>query len=304
MARNLRLRRKVATATRVLHGRAGLPRSGDAHAVQVHAGGRARVPRAEPARVPGSSTRCRSRRSSSSRSSWSPAWRSISSSPAAIATRTCAPTASRSSRRLTSRCVSSSARTSTRSIEGLLKRVWKAALNVDVPTPFPRLTFEEAMNRYGIDKPDTRFGMELVDFTEEFRGSSFKVFSGAVANGGVVKALNAKGLACATQGQIETMTEMRQELRREGPGLHQGRRRRMEIAHREVFQRRREGRADEQARHRGRRLDSVRRRPVAERVRNPRQDPPLLRRRAQAAGQADDSRRTGSISSGWWISRC
>ncbi|HUZ07492.1 MAG TPA: amino acid--tRNA ligase-related protein, partial [Candidatus Paceibacterota bacterium] len=58
-----------------------------------------------------------------------------------------------------------------------------------------------------IDKPDTRFAMELVDFTEEFKASTFKVFSGAVANGGVVKALNAKGMAGATQGQIETMTE-------------------------------------------------------------------------------------------------
>jgi aspartyl-tRNA synthetase len=92
-------------------------------------------------------------------------------------------------------------------IEGLLKRIWKTALNIDVPTPFKRISFEEAMNRFGIDKPDTRFGMELVDFTEEFRASSFKVFSGAVANGGVVKAMNAKGLADATQGQIETMTE-------------------------------------------------------------------------------------------------
>jgi aspartyl-tRNA synthetase len=92
-------------------------------------------------------------------------------------------------------------------IEGLLKRVWKTALNLDVPTPFKRITFEEALNRWGIDKPDTRFGMELVDFTEEFRAGKFKVFSGAVAAGGVVKALNAKGMAGATQGQIETMTD-------------------------------------------------------------------------------------------------
>ena len=92
-------------------------------------------------------------------------------------------------------------------IEGLLKRVWKTALNIDIPTPFKRISFEEALNRYGIDKPDTRFGMELVDFTEDFRASTFKVFSGTIANGGVVKAINAKGLACATQGQIETMTE-------------------------------------------------------------------------------------------------
>jgi aspartyl-tRNA synthetase len=92
-------------------------------------------------------------------------------------------------------------------IEGLLKRVWKTALGMDIQTPFKRLSYEEALNRFGIDKPDTRFGMEIVDFTEDFRASSFKVFSGAVANGGVVKAINAKGLAGATQGQIETMTE-------------------------------------------------------------------------------------------------
>jgi len=92
-------------------------------------------------------------------------------------------------------------------IEGLLKQVWKTALDVDIPTPFPRFSFAEALNRWGIDKPDTRFGMELADLTEEFRSSSFKVFSGAVASGGVVKALNARGLAGATQGQIETMTE-------------------------------------------------------------------------------------------------
>lgn len=92
-------------------------------------------------------------------------------------------------------------------IEGLLARVWKTALNQDIPLPFRRVSFKEALDRYGIDKPDTRFGMELVDFTEVFRSSSFKVFSGAVANGGVVKALNAKGLACATQGQIDWMTD-------------------------------------------------------------------------------------------------
>jgi aspartyl-tRNA synthetase len=92
-------------------------------------------------------------------------------------------------------------------IEGLLQRIWKTALGMHLPTPFPRMTFADAMNRFGSDKPDTRFGLELVDFTEVFRSSAFKVFSGAIASGGVVKALNAKGLAGATQGQIEAMTE-------------------------------------------------------------------------------------------------
>jgi len=93
-------------------------------------------------------------------------------------------------------------------IEGLLKRVWKTALNIDIQTPFKRMPFKEAIDRFGIDKPDTRFGMELVDFTEEFRGSTFKVFGGTVANEGVVKAINARGMACATQGQMDTMTEL------------------------------------------------------------------------------------------------
>ena len=92
-------------------------------------------------------------------------------------------------------------------VEGLLQRLWKLALNVDVPTPFPRFSFADALNRWGSDKPDTRFGLELAEFTEEFRASKFKVFSGAIAAGGVVKALNVKGLADATQGQIETMTD-------------------------------------------------------------------------------------------------
>jgi aspartyl-tRNA synthetase len=93
-------------------------------------------------------------------------------------------------------------------VESLLQRIWKTALNIDVPIPFKRLSYREAIDRFGIDKPDTRFGMEIVDFTEEFRGSSFKVFSGAIANHGVVKALNAKGMAGATQGQMDAMTEL------------------------------------------------------------------------------------------------
>ncbi|MDP6892711.1 MAG: aspartate--tRNA ligase [Verrucomicrobiota bacterium] len=92
-------------------------------------------------------------------------------------------------------------------IEGLLKRIWKTALDIEVTTPFPRIPFQEVMNRWGIDKPDTRFEMEIVDMTDDFASSEFKVFSGTVANGGVIKALNAKGFACVTQGQMETMTD-------------------------------------------------------------------------------------------------
>ena len=96
-------------------------------------------------------------------------------------------------------------------IEGLLKRVWKTALDIDIPTPFKRLSFEDVMNQYGIDKPDTRFGMELADFTEDFRESKFKVFKSVIEKGGVVKAINARGYADVTQGQMETMTRVAQE---------------------------------------------------------------------------------------------
>jgi aspartyl-tRNA synthetase len=92
-------------------------------------------------------------------------------------------------------------------IEGLLSAVWQAALGEKIPTPFLRMAYSEAMERFGVDKPDTRFGIELVDLTKDFAQSSFKVFRSAVDTGGVVKAINAKGLAGATQGQIETLTE-------------------------------------------------------------------------------------------------
>jgi aspartyl-tRNA synthetase len=92
-------------------------------------------------------------------------------------------------------------------IEGLLAAVWQAARGETIPTPFPRMPYLEAMERFGVDKPDTRFGIELVDLTADFAASKFKVFRGAVDTGGVVKAINAKGLACATQGQIEQLTE-------------------------------------------------------------------------------------------------
>jgi len=93
-------------------------------------------------------------------------------------------------------------------IEGLMGRIWKSALNMDIPTSFKRITFEEAMNTYGIDKPDTRFGLEMHDFSETFKTSSIKVFSGTIERGGVIKAMNAKGLADVTQGQMEGLTQL------------------------------------------------------------------------------------------------
>ena len=73
--------------------------------------------------------------------------------------------------------------------EALICHIFKAVKGIDLPRPFPRLTYAEAMARYGSDRPDTRFGLELVDVSEIVKDSGFKVFSGAVKSGGVVKVL-------------------------------------------------------------------------------------------------------------------
>src|SRR3989475_574399 len=92
--------------------------------------------------------------------------------------------------------------------EGMLAAIFKAARNVEIKTPFDRLSYREAVSRLGSDKPDRRFGMELVDLGEIFRSSGFKVFRGALDAGGVVKAINAKGFAGITIGQADELTEI------------------------------------------------------------------------------------------------
>lgn len=92
--------------------------------------------------------------------------------------------------------------------EGYLKRVFKDVLDVDIKTPLPRLTYADAMNRYGSDKPDTRFGMEITDLTDAVRHSGFGVFTSAVEGGGSVRAVNVKGGASKlTRKEIDKLTE-------------------------------------------------------------------------------------------------
>jgi aspartyl-tRNA synthetase len=93
-------------------------------------------------------------------------------------------------------------------VEKLMVTILREARGVDIPTPFPRMTYADAMNRYGSDKPDTRFAMEITDLGDIFAASEFKVFRGALDTGGVVKAINAKGFAGITAGQINELTEM------------------------------------------------------------------------------------------------
>ena len=90
--------------------------------------------------------------------------------------------------------------------EGMLAAIFKAARGIEIPLPFPQLTYREAVNTFGSDKPDRRFGMRLVDLGEVFRSSQFKVFQGALAEGGVVKAINAKNFAGITIGQVDELT--------------------------------------------------------------------------------------------------
>ena len=90
--------------------------------------------------------------------------------------------------------------------EGLLKHIFKNTLDLDIQTPFKRITYEEAMNRYGCDKPDTRFGLELCDVSDIVADCGFKVFTDAVANGGTVRAINAKG-AKFSRKEIDALGE-------------------------------------------------------------------------------------------------
>lgn len=92
--------------------------------------------------------------------------------------------------------------------EGYIKRLFKETLDVDIPTPFPRYTYNEVMERFGSDKPDTRFGMELFDLTEEVRGCGFGVFTGAVEGGGSVRGICAKNaVKLYSRKEIDKLTE-------------------------------------------------------------------------------------------------
>lgn len=101
--------------------------------------------------------------------------------------------------------------------EGLLQRLWKELLGVDIPTPFRRMTYREAMDRYGSDKPDLRFGLELVDLSDTLRGCGFKVFASALEEGGSVRAINVKGGAQKlSRKEIDSLGEYVKTYRAKG----------------------------------------------------------------------------------------
>ena len=91
-------------------------------------------------------------------------------------------------------------------METMVAKVMKEVKNIDIPLPFERLPYEEAMNRYGSDKPDTRFGLELVDITQIAAECSFKVFRDVAANNGLVKGINAKGCGTFSRKEIDDLT--------------------------------------------------------------------------------------------------
>lgn len=92
--------------------------------------------------------------------------------------------------------------------EGFIKRLFNDVLDVEIPTPLPRLTYTEAMNRFGSDKPDTRFGMEITDISEIVKGCGFGVFTSAIEAGGSVRAITAKNAAgTLTRKEIDKLTE-------------------------------------------------------------------------------------------------
>ena len=92
--------------------------------------------------------------------------------------------------------------------EGFIKYVFKKALDIDIPTPFPRYTYNEVMEKYGSDKPDTRFGMELFDLTDVVKDTDFVVFKSAIEGGGSVRGITAKGaLKTYSRKEIDKLTE-------------------------------------------------------------------------------------------------
>mgnify|MGYP006286283345 FL=1 len=100
--------------------------------------------------------------------------------------------------------------------EGLIRAIFKQVLDMDLSTPFPRLTYAEAMDRYGLDRPDLRFGLELVNVSDIVADTGFKVFADVVKSGGLVKAINAKGCAAFTRKQIDELTEFAAVYRAKG----------------------------------------------------------------------------------------
>ena len=100
--------------------------------------------------------------------------------------------------------------------ERLLAYVFKEAIGVDVPLPIPRMTWQEAMDRFGSDKPDTRFGMELVDVSETVAGCGFGVFTGALENGGSVRGINAKGQGAMPRKKIDKLVSFAQDYGAKG----------------------------------------------------------------------------------------
>ncbi len=101
-------------------------------------------------------------------------------------------------------------------VEGLLSAVFRTAQGVEISTPFERLTYAQAMDEFGSDKPDRRFAMRLTDLGDVFRASSFKMFRGALDAGGAVKAINAKNFASLTIGQSDELTAMAKQYGAKG----------------------------------------------------------------------------------------
>ncbi|MCX7909526.1 MAG: aspartate--tRNA ligase [Ignavibacteria bacterium] len=95
--------------------------------------------------------------------------------------------------------------------EGLFKSLWKEILGIEINTPFPRLSFSEAITRYGSDKPDTRYDLEIVTLTDGLVGTNFRVFDEAIASGKVIAGLNAKYCANYSRKQIDELSELAQK---------------------------------------------------------------------------------------------
>ncbi|NJD63113.1 MAG: aspartate--tRNA ligase [Deltaproteobacteria bacterium] len=95
-----------------------------------------------------------------------------------------------------------------RMMEGLMSRIFRDVLDVPIPLPVPRMSYREAMDRFGVDKPDTRFGMEITDYTDLLKDTGFRVFADAAAKGGAIRGITVPGMAEASRSELAALEEV------------------------------------------------------------------------------------------------
>ena len=133
--------------------------------------------------------------------------------------------------------------------EGMMAALFEEILGITLTIPFKRLTYDEAVGRFGLDKPDTRFGLELTDVSDIVADAEFKAFASVVKKGGIVKAINAKGCVDLSRKELDDLTAICRCVQGQGACLDQGPPRWLAVSHCQVFFRCRKSGYGQKTRH-------------------------------------------------------